>query len=104
MCIIALVEIEYALCEYEYVLCRSHPVKAAVPYAEPDRVYDVRYYPRDTRRAELPGGSKKVEVKEWKVGEEREKKEQARGAAAGTPHRWGQFRSILDHDNNGYTV
>lgn len=74
-----------------------------MPYAEPDRVYDIKYYTRDLRRSEL---NTKVTRRAWK-------KEEATAAAGvvaakdasrtGGVYKWGEYKSILDVENDGFT-
>jgi hypothetical protein len=56
---------------------------------------------RDTRRAGLPGGSRQMVKKELNVGEASERQ---LPATPGKPHKWSKPISILDTENNGYTV
>lgn len=56
---------------------------------------------RDTRRATLPGGTKKVEQRLWTVGDAAPVDPTA---TPGKPYKWSARKSILDNENNGYTV
>eukprot|EP00890_Picochlorum_soloecismus_P004619 jgi/Picsp_1/5158/NSC_02521-R1_protein len=87
--------------EYRATSPGSFPTPASVPFAENDRIYDIKYYTRDTRRAGLPGGSRHLVKKELNVGEAPERQ---MPATPGTPHKWSKPISILDTENNGYTV
>lgn len=91
--------------EYRRVAPQSQPIRAMVPQAELDRVYDIKYYVRDTRKAYLPGGTMKMVRGEYDVKAKDEVLEAMEvSPTQGKTHRWGKWRHILDHDNNGYTV
>ena len=86
--------------EFRGVAPTSFPVRASVPYAEPDRVYDTKYYTRDMRRSEL---NTRVARRTWT-------NEGAGGAVAardasrtGGVYKWGEYKSILDVENDGFT-
>ena len=75
-------------------------MRASVPYAEPDRVYDIKYYTRDMRRSEL---NTRVTRRTWT-------NEEAAGAVVasdasrpGGVYKWGEYKSILDVENDGFT-
>ncbi|GAB4819643.1 hypothetical protein N2152v2_006689 [Parachlorella kessleri] len=90
--------------EYRKHAPGSQPLRAVVPQAEPDRIYDIKYFVRDTRRAEGPGGTKVLARYQL---DPKVKDEALEATPVPTPnktHRWTKPRSILDHDNNGYTV
>ena len=55
---------------------------------------------RDHRRAELGGGTKKLEKLQLQTQEEGDVGEKM----PGKPHKWGEFRYIYDYENNGYTT
>ena len=60
---------------------------------------------RDTRRATLPGGTKKIEKTIIDPQTSKSTESTTATAALGEPYRWkGPPRSILDVDNNGYTL
>jgi len=84
--------------EFRGVAPTSVPTRASVPYAEPDRVYDIKYFTRDMRRSEL---NTKVTRRAWT-------NEGAAGAKdasrTGGVYRWGQYKSILDVENDGFTA
>lgn len=84
-------------------VCRSFPVKAAVPYSEPDTVYDIKYYTRDRRRSDA---NLKVTKRTWTMADVQEAAEG--GKVLSTEDRkvyaWSEPKSILDTENNGYTV
>lgn len=83
----------------------SAPIRASVPHAELDRIYNIKYFVRDTRRAEQPGGTKTLARYKYDTST----KEEALEATPAPPtpnqtYRWSKPRSILDQDNNGYTL
>ncbi|KAL4441544.1 hypothetical protein ABPG77_002048 [Micractinium sp. CCAP 211/92] len=91
--------------EYRAVSPASQALRPAVPQAEPDRVYDIKYYVRDDRRAELPGGHIKLARGEYAVTAPDEALEAMEvPPTQGKTHRWTKPRSILEQDNNGYTL
>ena len=86
--------------EFRGIAPSSFPVRASVPYAEPDRVYDIKYYTRDMRRSEL---NTRVTRRTWT-------NEEAAGAVVaidasrtGGVYKWGEYKSILDVENDGFT-
>lgn len=83
--------------------CRSFPVKAAVPYSEPDTVYDVRYYTRDQRRSDA---NLKVQKRTWTMADVNEAAEGGKVMSKQDRkvYAWSEPKSILDTENNGYTV
>ena len=94
------------------MFCRSFPTKVSVPYAEPDRVYDIKYFTRDSRRSDL---NTKVERRTWTLssisddtGSSAECEEDAKPKTQKVPnenvYRWSDPKSILDTENNGYTL
>ena len=82
-------------------------MKAVVPHARPERIYDIRYWPRDERRAgQVVGGTNKRTVEEtsYDVTAADEKFDAAPVFAVGKPHRWGKKVPLLEYPNNGYTT
>lgn len=83
----------------------SAPIRPAVPQAEEDKVYNIKYYTRDSRRDVYPGGPRKLERYAFEV---RGKEEGAEAAEVpptpAQPHKWSKFRPYLDNDNQGYTL
>jgi hypothetical protein len=60
---------------------------------------------RDSRRAHLPGGSIKLERGKYDVATKEEALETAEAPPTpNKPAKWAPLRSILDNDNNGYTI
>lgn len=91
--------------EYRAVAPASQALRPSVPQAENDRIYDIKYYVRDSRRAHLPGGSIKMVRAQYDT----TAKDEALEAMEVPPthnktHRWSKPRSILEQDNNGYTL
>eukprot|EP00898_Chlorokybus_atmophyticus_P004431 jgi/Chlat1/498/Chrsp103S01097 len=81
----------------------TNPKRAIIPHAEPQHVYDIKYYTRDARRAVV---HKRVE--KLTPGSAA----QALTASDGLPptigkpwqnRRHGQITELLDYPNNGYT-
>ena len=93
--------------EYRRHAPGSQPIKAVVPQARPERIYDIKYWPRDERRAgQLVGGTNRRHVEEVKydVTAADEKFDAAPVFAVGKPHRWGKKVPLLEYPNNGYTT
>jgi len=93
--------------EYRKHAPGSQPIKAVVPHARPERIYDIKYWPRDARRAgQVVGGTNKRHVEEsrYDVTAADEKFDAAPVFAVGKPHRWGKKVPLLDYPNNGYTT
>lgn len=81
------------------------PVKAFIPNAEDDRIYDIKYYVRDTRRAHLPGGTITIQSCHVDPKEPGPIETSDVPPTPGTPYKWkGKYRPLLDNDNNGYTL
>lgn len=84
----------------------SQPVRAMVPQAETDRIYDIRYSNRDSRREHmLVGGTNKVTIAQQSILVPTPTSTPVDGVPAlpGVRHRWGKNKALLDYDNNGYT-
>eukprot|EP00850_Spirogloea_muscicola_P006722 SM000032S12106 [mRNA] locus=s32:587028:587574:- [translate_table: standard] len=47
--------------EYRQFAPSNPPTRAWIPHARPDRIYNIKYYDRDLRRAEVPRTVKSVE-------------------------------------------
>ncbi|PSC72489.1 hypothetical protein C2E20_4316 [Micractinium conductrix] len=91
--------------DYRGIAPASQPLRPAVPQSEDDRVYDIKYYVRDHRRAHLPGGSIKLAKGAYEVAAKDEALEALQTPPTpNKPYVWGKFRSILEQDNAGYTV
>ncbi|PRW56712.1 hypothetical protein C2E21_4424 [Chlorella sorokiniana] len=91
--------------EYRRIAPVSQPLRASIPQSETDRVYDIKYYVRDSRRAHLPGGSIKLERGQLDVHAKIDALEALpAGATPNQPAKWKPFRPILENDNNGYTL
>ncbi|KAL6767122.1 NUOA7 [Auxenochlorella protothecoides x Auxenochlorella symbiontica] len=90
--------------EYRERAPGSQGVRAMVPAAETNRVYDIKYFTRDARRAHLPGGTIKYEYYDFSPAEKVEALEALETAP--TPgKKWQRpFKPILEEDNNGYTM
>ena len=85
--------------EFRGIAPTSFPVRASVPYAEPDRVYDIKYFTRDERRSEL---NTKVTRRAWTAdGGASAAKDASR---TGGVYKWGEYKSILDVENDGFTA
>lgn len=84
--------------EFRGVAPTSVPTRASVPYAEPDRVYDIKYFTRDMRRSDL---NTKVTRRTWANDGAAGAKDASR---TGGVYRWGQYKSILDVENDGFTA
>ncbi len=85
----------------------SAPTRPSIPQARPDRVYDIKYWTRDTRRAgQLVGGTNKlhIEVSSVEVGAPDQALDAAGPAVLGKPHVWTPRSPLLDAPNNGYTT
>lgn len=73
-----------------------------MPYAEPDTVYDIKYYTRDSRRSDK---NLKVEKRTWTVASAKEAGEgNMEHGGDRKVYQWSNPASILDTENNGYTV
>lgn len=84
----------------------SQPVRAIVPHALEDRIYNIKYYDRDTRReGMLVGGGNKTHL----VTKEIHPVEPTRDPIDGLPprpgktHKWNKPIPYLEFENNGYT-
>mmetsp|Transcript_2855 Transcript_2855/g.8352 ORF Transcript_2855/g.8352 Transcript_2855/m.8352 type:complete len:152 (-) Transcript_2855:941-1396(-) len=95
--------------DYRAVSPASTPGRAFVPQVEDKNVYDIKYYPRDTRREHmLVGGTGKYELvskevsldpKDWYKFPE----PWPAGRAGNGPYKWSKPIPYLDNENNGYT-
>lgn len=92
--------------EYRHVAPGSQAVRAIVPQAETDRVFDIKYFPRDSRReGMLVGGTNVTEL----IREVRDPTtitvQQPEGLPPrpGSRHRWSKPMPYLTEENGGYT-
>jgi len=88
----------------------SQPIKPMVPAANPETVYDIKYYSRDTRReGMLIGGTNKKKTVRYEL-DVTARDDVATAVEDLTPGRpwrpgtgWNKRKNYLDNDNNGYT-
>ena len=85
------------------------PVAPIIPHARPDRVYDIKYWPRDARRGGMVVGgtnTRYVDVVAVDVSMAAPDAPAEAGPppALGAPHKWAKTGvPLLEVANNGYT-
>ena len=88
-------------------LSSSAPTRPSVPHARPDRVYDIKYWVRDTRRAgQLVGGTNRLHMETTAVDVTAADPalDAAGPAVPGKPYTFTARSPLLDAPNNGYTT
>jgi hypothetical protein len=92
--------------EYRKHAPASVPTRPSIPNARPDRVYDIKYWTRDTRRAgQLVGGTNKLHIEVTAVDPAAHDPALENGPCVpGVPHKWSPRTPLLDAPNQGYTV
>lgn len=84
----------------------SQPIRAIVPHADEDRIYNIKYFDRDTRReGMLVGGTNKTHLvtKEMQLVEVTRDPIEGLPPRPGKPYKWGKPIPYLEFENNGYT-
>eukprot|EP00884_Botryococcus_braunii_P021803 jgi/Botrbrau1/8306/Bobra.0251s0032.1 len=93
--------------EYRKHAPGSPPIRASIPQAETDRVLDIKYYVRDSRRqGQLVGGTNKKHEVTYKydaTAPDPDLEGSELPPTVGKPYKWGKRVSLLDFPNNGYT-
>lgn len=82
-------------------------MRAVVPHARPERIYDIRYWPRDEKRAgQVVGGTNRrfVEETSYDVTAADEALDGAPAYTVGQPRKWSKKVPLLEYPNNGYTT
>ena len=85
----------------------SPKARPSVPHARPDRVYDIKYWVRDTRRAgQLVGGTNRLHMETTAVDVTAADPalDAAGPAVPGKPYTFTARSPLLDAPNNGYTT
>jgi hypothetical protein len=95
-----------AATEYRKHAPASPPTRPSIPHARPERVYDIKYWTRDTRRAgQVVGGTNKLHIVVSAVDPAVPDPALENGPAVpGKPYKWSSRSPLLDAPNNGYTV
>eukprot|EP00891_Asterochloris_glomerata_P002527 jgi/Astpho2/2527/Aster-x0540 len=86
----------------------SPPVIPRIPQAETDKIYDIKYYTRDTRREKMVvGGTNKKHDVTYKIDPHAPQEFSAADLVPGKTWRpstgYRLRKDLLDYDNNGYT-
>lgn len=83
----------------------SQPVRAVVPHADPNLVYDIKYYPRDgRRRQQVVGGINATELVTTKIDVTSPAvRSEGLPPLPGVKHRFSKPIGYLEVANSGYT-